>query len=104
MIDYEAASRTIQGIVSGACRDPKVRRKASSSATPATSFDTVRGGHWASRVINAALGNEPLYRLDNSEPKKTYSEDTIGAFIHTTLGYVRTGVLVRVWPKEDNDE
>ena len=55
------------------------------------------------RLIDT-LGDEPLYRLDNSEPEKTYSEDTIGAFIHTTLGYVRTGVLVRVWPEKNTSD
>ena len=55
------------------------------------------------RLIDT-LGDEPLYRLDNSEPEKTYSEDTIGAFIHTTLGYVRTGVLVQVWPEKNTSD
>jgi len=39
-----------------------------------------------------------LYRIDNSEPGKTYSDETIGAFTHTTLGYLRLGVLVPIEP------
>ena len=64
-IDYEAASKEIQDIVKGACLDPKIQAKARAANHPSNLpdllVDSKLGGHWAGRVVAAALPDGDLY-------------------------------------------
>ncbi len=95
MIDYRAGSRKIQELVSGAVRDPAIRKRANANPTTAGTFHPKLGGHWMGRILSAAFGTEPLYRVCPKCDGYGFTPSDVRCGCTLGLG------VVKVWPVDD---